>query len=205
MKIKGAILVAAFWLSICQSAFGFAGGGCFLKGTPVLLADGSELPIEQIKPGDRIQAFNNHGKLVSSTVRKVFRIEQEKYLLIRTANRSVSVTFEHPFYVGDGKFKKAGDFQIGDYIHVLNLSELDQESVIEIRTLLEKVPVYNIFTDNPNTYFASGIAVHNKGGGGGYSGGGGSYSGGGGGDAPPEVVFIYVVGMIIYFVFFHKK
>ncbi len=205
MKIKGAILVAAFWLSICQSAFGFAGGGCFLKGTPVLLADGSELPIEQIKPGDRIQAFNNHGKLVSSTVRKVFRIEQEKYLLIRTANRSVSVTYEHPFYVGDGKFKKAGDFQIGDYIHVLNLSELDQESVIEIRTLLEKVPVYNIFTDNPNTYFASGIAVHNKGGGGGYSGGGGSYSGGGGGGDLPLPCAIPLVIFYLYMFFSKNK
>ena len=102
MKIKGAILVAAFWLSICQSAFGFAGGGCFLECTPVLLADGSQLPIEQIKPGDKVQAFNNDGELVSSSVRKVFRIEQEKYLLIalsifpgsRASNHTLAMIYD---------------------------------------------------------------------------------------------------------------
>ena len=199
MRIIGSILVIVFWLSICQSTFGFAGGGCFLEGTPVLLADGSQLPIEQIKPGDKVQGFNNDGKLVSSSVRKVFRIEQEKYLLIRTANRSVFVTFDHPFYIGDGKFKKAGDFQIGDDIHVLNLNGLGKESLIDIDTLIEKVAVYNIFTDSPNTYFASGIAVHNKGGGGGYSGGGGGgYSGGGGGDLPLPIAIPLLI-FVIYF------
>jgi predicted lipid-binding transport protein (Tim44 family) len=61
-------------------------------------------------------------------------------------------------------------------------------------------------TDHPNTYFANGIAVHNKGGGGGGGGGGGfggggfhggGYSGGGSGD--PTIIFIFIGVFIVIF------
>jgi len=55
------------------------------------------------------------------------------------------------------------------------------------------VRVYNLQTDEPHTFFASGAAVHNKGGAAGRRfGGGGFHSGGhsGGGNADPVTVLV---------------
>jgi predicted lipid-binding transport protein (Tim44 family) len=67
-------------------------------------------------------------------------------------------------------------------------------------------------TDHPNTYFANGIAVHNKGGGGGGGGGfggggfhGGGYSGGGSGDPIIPLIFVGVVVLFVVIKFLIQK
>jgi hypothetical protein len=41
---------------------------CFLAGTPVVLADGSEIPIETVRVGDIVQSYDRAGKLVPARV-----------------------------------------------------------------------------------------------------------------------------------------
>ncbi|SVE12781.1 uncharacterized protein METZ01_LOCUS465635, partial [marine metagenome] len=53
MRGQKHLAIAALWSLLCQSAWGFAGGGCFLPGTPVMLADGREVPIEGITTGTK--------------------------------------------------------------------------------------------------------------------------------------------------------
>jgi hypothetical protein len=51
---------------------------CFLAGTPILMADGTEKPIEEIKPGDEVMAFDGGdnqglGPTVPKKVTRLFR------------------------------------------------------------------------------------------------------------------------------------
>ena len=137
-------------------------------------------------------AFDETGKLKVSTVRQIFRHEADEYLIIRTNHRQVSVTPEHPFRSGAGGFKGAGDLRVGDVIHVRGKEGLVTEAITEILRIGETVTVCNLHTDAPHTYFAAGIAVHNKGGGGG-GGGGGS-----GGPATVDDIWISVVMLVVY-------
>lgn len=138
--------------------------GCFLPDTPILTADGALVNVSAVRKGDRLVAFTYQGTVVNTTVEDVYTATAESYYVIKTQNYEVRVTGEHPFYVGDGVFKTAESLQVGDVVYVFNGSELSKERIAFKELVEEKITVYNIRTDWPNTYFANFIAVHNKGG-----------------------------------------
>ncbi|MGD0651074.1 MAG: TIM44-like domain-containing protein, partial [Verrucomicrobiia bacterium] len=92
-------------------------------------------------------------------------------------------TAEHPFYVGDGTFKTLEALRIGDAIYAVvarasrpfaveagkndtgETPALLPQRIVSVERIRERTRVYNLQTDAPNTFFANGIAVHNKGGG----------------------------------------
>jgi uncharacterized membrane protein YgcG len=111
--------------------------GCFLPDTPILRADGTRTPISEVRPGEELLAFTTAGEIVHTMVRQVIIHEVGEYLVVGTDQATLRVTREHPFYVGNGTFKTLEALKLGD----------------------------RIFTDRPNTFFANGVAVHNKGGG----------------------------------------
>ncbi len=161
------ILVSLLLALACRMAFGFAGGGCFLPETPVLFADGSSIPISAVEPGMRLVAFDDRGRIVEPVVRETYRREVSGYLVIETSRRSARVTDEHPFFDGSGYFRPAGELDVGDQWFVLEDNRLVAEEIIGIGHYEETAFVHNLLVDVPQTYFAQGIAVHNKGGGGG--------------------------------------
>jgi hypothetical protein len=57
--------------------------------------------------------------------------------------------------------------KVGDSIWVYDGRGLRQEPITSLARIGGRTRVYNLRTDEPHTYFASGVAVHNKGGGGG--------------------------------------
>jgi predicted lipid-binding transport protein (Tim44 family)/uncharacterized membrane protein YgcG len=150
--------------------------GCFLPDTPVRTADGTELPISEVRQGDRLLAFTNDGKVVAATVRQVLTHDVEEYRIVRTGSMVLQVTPEHPFYVGEGTFKTLEALQPGDMVYAYDGHRLSSQRIESIEAVHAPVRVHNLMTDSPHTFFANGIAVHNKGGGGG---GGGSRGGGG--------------------------
>lgn len=139
--------------------------GCFLPDTPVLRADGTQSPIGEIQPGDRLMAFTTSGEIVQTTVRNVITHEVDEYLIVSTKQAILHVTREHPFYVGDGMFKTLEALKIGDQVFGLIDGRLQAQQIIGIEAVHAPTRVYNLQTDHPNTYFANGVAVHNKGGG----------------------------------------
>jgi hypothetical protein len=153
--------------------------GCFLPETLVRKEDGSEVPISSVCPADRLLTFTIAGEAVSARVRSVVAREVDEYKVVKTRNIAVHVTAEHPFYVGNGTFKTLEVLNVGDCIFALDGQRLSPQPIESIATVREKVFVYNLHTDAPNTFLANGFLVHNKGGGGG-GGGGGGYGGGGG-------------------------
>ena len=140
--------------------------GCFLPDTPILRADGSSVPIRLVRPGDRLLAFREDGAILHATVRDVLIHEVDEFLQITTDRMLLRVTAEHPFYVGSGTFRTAENLRIGDTLFAYDGSALSAQSVTGIRRVQSRTRVYNLQTDFPHTFFANGIAVHNKGGGG---------------------------------------
>ena len=140
--------------------------GCFLPDSPILKANGEQIPISTVKPGDEVMAFTNDGKLVRAKVVELLRTEADHHLVVTTALGVLRVTGEHPFYVGEGKFKTVDTLKAGDTIFASDGKTLSPRRIITIEKIEGRIEVYNLRTETPHTFFAGHIAVHNKGGGG---------------------------------------
>lgn len=173
--------------------------GCFLPDTPILLASGEKKNIRNIQAGDKVQAYEAGGQLVATTVVKVIQHQVKSYFVISTSKSTVEVTAEHPFYIGKGLFKTVEALKVGDLIYTLQGKKLVYTPVLKIQQVRKNATVYNLVAKEPHTYFASGIAVHNKGGG--FSGGGG-YHGSGNGDFS---LFDFILfGMLAIYIYKNK-
>ena len=157
--------------------------GCFLPDSPILKADGTEVPISTIRPGDQVLAFTPEGVLVRTTVRNIVRREVDEFMVLYTDRQTLRVTAEHPFYIGQGLFKTLEGLKVGDVIFAWDGQALARQPIVRLETIRERTPVYNLQTDLPNTFFASRFAVHNKGGGSGRSSSSRSSRSGGGGSS----------------------
>jgi len=137
------------------------GGGrrsctCFLANTPILLADGSFRPIEKLKVGDWVLAFDEKTKtLKKDKVKEFFEHETEEYLIV---NGHLRVTANHPVY-SEGKWTEIGKLKVGDAL-------LDHKGnpypITSIQKVKEHVKVYNLEVNPYHTYIAGGVVVHNK-------------------------------------------
>jgi predicted lipid-binding transport protein (Tim44 family) len=196
----------AFNLLVDSGATYFANGvlvhnkGCFLPNTPVLLANGQSKAINTIKPGDIVQAYEVNDSLVPAKVKQVLKHQVNSYYVIGTTSSTIKVTGEHPFYVGNGRFKTVETLHPGNLIYAFAGNQLRFERITSMKKVNAKTTVYNLQTDEPHTYFAAGIAVHNKGGGGGHGGGhGGSFRVGSSGDSDDGGFFFFIIaGVIIW-------
>jgi predicted lipid-binding transport protein (Tim44 family) len=180
--------------------------GCFLPESQILKADGTEIPISSVQPRDKVLAFTMEGSTVRTKVRSIVRTEVDQYVILRTDRATLRVTEDHPFYAGGGTFKTLELLKPGDMIMAWDGRSLTEQKIVSLQKVKERVPVFNLQTDHPNTFFAGHIAVHNKGGGGGggRSGGGSrsssssrSGSGSGGGNDPGAVFVVFFVIVFI--------
>ena len=139
--------------------------GCFLPETPILRADGTTVAIRNVHAGDELLAFAADGRIVRARVRNVITHEVDEYLEVVTERTFLRVTVEHPFYVGDGTFKTLEALNIGDSVYAYEGQGLSAQKILSITRVRARTRVYNLQTDEPNTFFANSVAVHNKGGG----------------------------------------
>jgi hypothetical protein len=149
--------------------------GCFLPDTPILLPGGRSKPIREIGPGDRVLAFQEDGTVVDSLVREIHSVEADGHYAITTSRSELRATAGHPFLAGGGTYKTVEALAEGDTVYAFDGRRLSPQTIRRIVEVPGKIRAYNLRTDPPNTFFASGVADHNKGGGGG---GGGSRSSG---------------------------
>ncbi|MFH1858497.1 MAG: polymorphic toxin-type HINT domain-containing protein [Candidatus Omnitrophota bacterium] len=129
---------------------------CFLAGTPILMADGSQIPIEKVKVGDKVLAFDEATKtLKEDSVKEFVEHTADEYFVI---NDRLRLTEEHPVY-SEGKWVEAGRLKVGDKL--LN-SDGKSESITSIQKVKENAKVYNLEVNPYHTYVAGGVVVHNK-------------------------------------------
>ncbi len=148
---------------------------CFVAGTPILMADGSEKPIENIQVGEAVLAWNEETKAIfSTTVVKALHHEEKPQTLFDIEledGRSFTVNNDHPMYVvEDGDFvftdELAARFAEGKPI-TFQENNNQPVKVASLRMCRETCKMYNLYVEGQgkkgHTYYASGILVHNFG------------------------------------------
>lgn len=132
-------------------------GGCFLAGTPILMAGGGEKNIEDIKKGDKILTFSDPADrtLEEGEVTETWKHTVPEYLVI---NGSLRVTPEHQIF-SKGRFIDAGLLEVGDWMLGKDGSKVVIRS-IEFQS--GAITVYNFRVDPQHSFFAGGVYVHNE-------------------------------------------
>ncbi|HOZ81166.1 MAG TPA: alpha-2-macroglobulin family protein [Candidatus Woesebacteria bacterium] len=133
-----------------HGANGAEKGGCFLADTQILMADGSQKNIDQIKVGDYVQANpKSKGKVTA-----VHQAKTDGYYII---NGDLKVTANHLLFINQ-RWQTARVAQIGDQLLGSNGQAVTINS-LEYLSLPDSV--YNFTVEKYHTYFADGIQVHN--------------------------------------------
>ncbi|RMG42208.1 MAG: hypothetical protein D6719_06990 [Candidatus Dadabacteria bacterium] len=135
---------------------GAAASGCFRAATPILMADGTQKPIELIRPGDRVIAFDiGQGRNVDADVTEIMSFKRSGFYIL---NGYIQVTAEHPFYV-NGEWIKVSELTLGSEF----LSATGEKVKLLSKTYVnQSTTVYNFTVDGVHNYYAAGILVHNK-------------------------------------------
>ena len=155
---------------------GGGGGGCFIAGTMVTMANGSEKAIEDIVAGDVVLALDSTTNVVRSN--PIRPIGNKKLYSINGS--PFYVTSEHPFMTPDGwksisptktlrehtgsEFSKDNihKLEVGDFVLTKNGEPVEIKSIRGNGGYQNDMPIYNLSVSGNQTYFANGFAVHNK-------------------------------------------
>jgi hypothetical protein len=127
-----------------------------VAGTPVLMADGSSKPIEQVRAGDRVLARDDAdpsaGTAHARTVRTVINGEGGKDLVELTAGGGkLTATAGHPFWLPrEHRWAEADQLHAGQWLQTAAGTWV-QIGAVERHTA--ELRVYNLVVDEDHTYF----------------------------------------------------
>lgn len=110
----------SFSLPRAQAVKALEDGGCFLPGTMISMADGSEKPIEEIAVGDWVTSYDKSGKLVAGRVSQTMQ-QHSKHILDL---HGLMITPGHVTLCGDGRYA-------GRHIPVIDILRSDGALVRE--------------------------------------------------------------------------
>jgi hypothetical protein len=164
------------------------GGGCLVAGTPVTMADGSTKPIEAIKKGDRVLAYDPKTQALvaapveTAIVHKNWKDRSDTVLI----NGQIRATLNHRFLV-NGRWVRADQINVGDTLVTATPSSgsvqlaansglpgqmtqpvagagrthgVQSVKVTSVKHQSGVDRVYAIIVDKYFTYFVNGILVH---------------------------------------------
>jgi hypothetical protein len=120
--------------------------------TPILLANGSEIPAGDLHPGMWVRTMHEHtGHWGDYPVTSV-RIVKDKRISIDLGNKKFVCSPTHKFSTGDG-WRDASEYSVGDVL---------QRYTVRGITPLEDGDVVAITVDDAHTYVSDGLLSHNK-------------------------------------------
>jgi hypothetical protein len=138
-------------------------GACFIAGTPVMMADGTLKPIEQVQVEDLVLSRDERtGQTAPQRVlRKWDHKDRPTLLLILANGERIETTREHPFHIAGEAFVAAGHLKPGACLSTRTRHEAE---VAALEPQADRVVVYNLTVENFHTYFVgdSGLWVHNE-------------------------------------------
>ncbi|MDQ1740421.1 MAG: hypothetical protein QOE53_2073, partial [Pseudonocardiales bacterium] len=144
-----------------------AAGSCrnsFTAGTPVLMADGSQKPIEQVRRGDRVLATDPETGTTSAETVITPIVHGGPHIMVKVSlsdGSSITATDEHPFWnETDQAFVNAQDLHAGDKVLTGTGKRL---MVRAIRMFVAVLVAFNLQIDQIHTYYAGAtpVLVHN--------------------------------------------
>jgi hypothetical protein len=145
-------------------------GSCFIAGSKVRLADGSEKNIEDIKAGDKVLTFSEEENLISSnSVLEPLHHAKAKQVLYHyqfSNGRGFVVNDVHPIFVAsEGKWVSAAEIADrwlrGEDVRLLD-AQKNEVTISYVGRREEVIEVYNMHVDINHNYFVSDVLVHNK-------------------------------------------
>lgn len=130
---------------------------CIAKGTPISTPAGP-VAIEALEEGDVIWGYDvTKQERVRTRVQHIRSRAVDRTLRLGTQLR---ITPNHPIYV-NGEWKPAGYTEEQNRNRILRASGAS-EHVQQANPVNERVRVYDLSVQDPHTYFAGDILVHNK-------------------------------------------
>ena len=154
---------------------------CFLAGTAILMADGSNKAIEEVVVGDRIMSFDLFaGSLIETEVLETEApLRNEYYEILLSDSCELALTGEHPLYVRNGEQMGWGAIDPVSAQHELGVEVVGLQIGMEVMNadrqwikisklskFVHPVQTYNLSkVSDTHNFFAGGVLVHNKGGG----------------------------------------
>jgi len=137
-------------------------GACFVAGTPVILANGTFSPIENVQAEDLVLSRDEEtGDIAPRRVIRQWTHSNHLTLLLQLTNGAkIETTKEHRFAVQEGGFVAAGDLKPG-----IRLATQSQQllEIFSIEQQAGRSKVYNLSVEGFHTYFVgeAGLWVHN--------------------------------------------
>jgi len=116
---------------------------CMTGDTPVLMADNTEKPLRDIRPGDRVKSYDN-GRIVDETVLNWKSQGEDKVFAIKMkSGRTVRANARHPFLVvntdGTEQWQKTATLTAGMMLRGVNIEENSAKSRVVTNQLGAKV------------------------------------------------------------------
>ncbi|MEW6431870.1 MAG: toxin TcdB middle/N-terminal domain-containing protein [Myxococcota bacterium] len=154
---------------VCNGA-SCGGPGCFVAGTPVLLASGQSVPIETIREGDVVLAADESSGWQRQPRRVLEAYQRDVDVLVDILVESdgrhefLTTTDEHPFLVeenGARRWRAAGALRAGATLVTTSATA----TVEKVAFRRQKTRVFNLNVDSLHTYVvgATHLVVHNAG------------------------------------------
>ncbi len=128
---------------------------CFDGETPILMSDGTYKPIEQIKIGDEVMAFDGLGELQPRKVIQTFLTPDQEVVQLG----DIKVTLGHHFLQLDGSFKALGEIDTNGFLVGVTGKLIPHPG---IKPVAGKHTVYNFTVEELHTYVAGDYRVHNE-------------------------------------------
>ena len=148
------------------------GSGCFVAGTMIFTAKGIK-PIEKLKKGDIVVAFDKDGTLEHGYVQKVHKHkkDEQKDSIIKLTlenDTMLEVTANHGMWQDNGEtpFIEARDLRVGGFVYDQNSNPIKiiARKTTSLAKQADDFCSYNLSVHPQHTYIADGIKVHNGGG-----------------------------------------
>lgn len=133
---------------------GGGGGGCLDGSTRVAMADGTQIPINQIKCGDLLLSESASGNSTVSQVWRKMRLWEDSGV---TINNRLTATSTQPLYCSEG-WKRADSLKTGDTLIGFGGKEIQISTIVswDIPTV-----VYHVNLRGTPVFIAEDILVHN--------------------------------------------
>lgn len=154
------------------------GGSCFIRGTKILMADGTTKNAEDVMIGDVLLGMDGVHNSVIELDCPPLNYKREIPRLFGFNGGPAFVTAEHPFYSDRGWLAiNATEFAImkhnmahlgvqqmviGDVLHMSNGERFLVKSIDEYLDVDPEQQVFNYILDGNNTYYADGFIAHNR-------------------------------------------
>ena len=150
--------------SSARTAAGSCSVNSFTAGTPVLMADGSQKPIEQVQRGDQVLATDPETGVTAAKTVVTPIAHGGPHTMVSVSlsdGSSITATDEHPFWAETrGAFVYAQDLHTGDKV----LTSTGKRLLVKAITVFVAVLVaFNLQIDQIHTYYAgvTPVLVHN--------------------------------------------